>query len=233
MHKIGIISDTHGLLRPQVREALVGCEQIFHGGDINKQEILDELEQIAPVFVVRGNNDKEWASHIPETLSVTVQGLGIFMVHNKKFIPQDLPDTDLVIYGHSHKYEERKAEGVYYLNPGSCGPRRFHQEITMALLYVEEDGSFRVEKIVIPHEEKKKPGAGKRTAREACAEETAVPPDLALQLPSIMQEIDAGKTVKQIARKHQISEELSSQINRMYLTHPGVDVDGILRRLGL
>lgn len=222
MHKIGILSDTHGLLRPEVAEALQGCEMILHGGDINKQKILDELGKIAPVQVVRGNNDKEWAEHLPESLTLEAFGLNIFMVHNKKSIPKDMQDIDLVVYGHSHRYEERELNGVYYLNPGSCGPRRFHQEITLAILYVEDDGSFKVGKVLIPHPQKK----------EGAAKEEKMPADLARMLPAIMGEIDAGKTVKQIAKKHHISEELSLEINRMYLTHPGVDVDGILRRLG-
>ena len=83
IHRIAVISDTHGLIRPQVREKLAGCEVILHGGDINRQAILDELARIAPVHVVRGNNDKEWAEHLPETLSLELFGLRILMVHNK------------------------------------------------------------------------------------------------------------------------------------------------------
>lgn len=223
MHKIGVLADTHGMLRPEVKELLRGCETIFHGGDINKQKILDELEEIAPVSAVRGNNDKQWAEHLPKSIETEACGLHIFMVHNKKEIPDDLGNTDLVIYGHSHKYEERTVGGVRFLNPGSCGPRRFHQEITLALLCVEDDGSFRIEKQIIPHPQKK----------TAQGEESGIPVDIAAKIPAIMKEIDAGKTVKQIAKKHRISEELSEQIARMYLTHPGVDVDGILRRIGL
>jgi len=79
--KIGIISDTHGLLRPEVVKALMGCDAILHGGDINRQEILDQLNTIAPVYVVRGNNDKEWAEHLPLTLDFTLTDLRIFMTH--------------------------------------------------------------------------------------------------------------------------------------------------------
>ena len=86
MHKIAVISDTHGLIRDQVRERLSGCEAILHGGDINRQAILDELAEIAPVYAVRGNNDKEWAEQLPETLSLELFGLRIFMVHNKKYL---------------------------------------------------------------------------------------------------------------------------------------------------
>lgn len=107
MHKIGIISDTHGLLRSEVLRELQGCECILHGGDINRQSILDELEKIAPVYAVRGNNDKEWADRIPASIRTEICGIRVFMVHNKKELPADLSGTDLVIYGHSHKYEEK------------------------------------------------------------------------------------------------------------------------------
>ena len=223
MYKIGILSDTHGLLRPEVLRVLQGCEVILHGGDINKQSILDQLGEIAPVKVVRGNNDKDWAEYIPETLRENICGLNIFMVHNKKFIPKDLAGIDLVIYGHSHKYEDKVMDGVHYLNPGSCGPRRFHQEITLAVLYVEEDGcEFKVEKILIPHPDAKK-----------VEEKNGIPADIGEKVPGIMRDVSAGKTVKQIARKYKIDEGLADQVVRMILTHPGVDVDGILRRIGL
>ena len=223
MHKIGIISDTHGMLRNEVLEALQDCEMIFHGGDINKQKIIDGLSTIAPVQVVRGNNDKEWAETIPKSIMVEVCGLRIFMVHNKKDIPKDLSEVNLIIYRHSHKYEEKIIDRVQYLNPGSCGPRRFHQEITFAILYIEDNGEFWIEKQQIAHPEKKSSKNG----------QSWIPTDLALMIPSIIKEIDAGKSVKQIAGKYKISEELSEQIVRMYLTHPGVDVDGILRRIGV
>ncbi|WP_330665730.1 metallophosphoesterase family protein [Enterocloster lavalensis] len=153
IHRIAVISDTHGLLRDQVRDKLVDCEVILHGGDINRQAILDELAGIAPVHVVRGNNDKEWAEHLPETLRLELFGLRILMVHNKKYLPEDMGDRNLVIYGHSHKYEEKQVDGRTWLNPGSCGPRRFNQPITMAVVTVEEGtGAFSVEKVEIPHE---------------------------------------------------------------------------------
>ncbi len=152
IHRIGVISDTHGLIRDEVRAGLAGCEVILHGGDINSRRILEELEQIAPVHAVRGNNDKEWAAYLPETLSLELYGLRIFMVHNKKYLPSSLGDRNLVIYGHSHKYEEKQADGRTWLNPGSCGPRRFGQPITMAVLTaVEGNEGFSVEKVEIPH----------------------------------------------------------------------------------
>ena len=119
--KIAILSDTHGLLRPEVLDRIAGCDVIIHGGDINKPEIIDRLKEIAPVYVVRGNNDKEWAENIPESLTFQIE-----------------------------KYAEQMLDGVLWLNPGSCGKRRFDQEITFAIMTV--DGSnTEIEKITIPH----------------------------------------------------------------------------------
>ena len=102
--KIGIISDTHNLLRPEVIQNLRGCDYILHGGDISSQEILEQLEQIAPVKAVRGNNDKEWAEHLPLFQDFELGGIRIYMTHKKKDLPQDLTPYDLVICGHTHQY---------------------------------------------------------------------------------------------------------------------------------
>ena len=149
--KLAILSDTHGLLRPQVVEHLKTADAILHGGDINKPAIVEQLQQYAPLYIVRGNNDKEWAEGIPHNLTVTLEGITFFMVHNKKEVPVDLSGVDVVVFGHSHKYVQEEKDGLLWLNPGSCGPRRFHQEITMMMVKIE-DGTIQVEKIEIPHE---------------------------------------------------------------------------------
>lgn len=146
--RIGVLSDTHGLLRLEVLSALSGCDAIIHGGDINQPEILEQLEKIAPVYVVRGNNDKEWAEHLPITLTFQIEQCRFFLVHNKKQVPGDLTGIDAVIFGHSHKYFAQELEGRLWLNPGSCGKRRFDQEITLAILTVD-GSSLSAEKIDI------------------------------------------------------------------------------------
>lgn len=148
--KVTVISDTHGLLRPEVLEKIMDCELILHGGDINRQDIIDSLKQIAPLIVVRGNNDKEWAEGVPLFESFSIGGVQVYMTHKKKDLPEDLSSYDLIITGHIHKYEYKTIGDQVFLNPGSCGPRKTTQPITMAVLYVEEDG-FTVEKIDIPH----------------------------------------------------------------------------------
>ena len=148
--KLAILSDTHGLLRPEVVEHLKTADAILHGGDINKQSIVDQLEGYAPLYIVRRNNDKAWAEGIPHHRTVTLGGVTFYMVHNRKEVPADLSGVDVVVFGHSHKYVQEEKDGLLWLNPGSCGPRRFHQEITMMMAEVAE-GNIKVEKITIPH----------------------------------------------------------------------------------
>lgn len=225
MHRIGIISDTHGLLRPEVEETLQGCEAILHGGDINHPKILDKLNQIAPTYAVRGNNDKEWAEELPEMLSVSLYGIRFFMMHNKKHIPKeegDLKNIDIIIYGHSHRYEEKYESDKLFLNPGSCGPRRFTQPITFAVLTVTDDGTYQVEKVEIAHQ-----------TRAGGAEQETVAHDMRRIVKSVMRDTDKKISVGEIAAKNGISTQLAEQICRLYLTHPGVSAEGILDKMGL
>ena len=136
--KLAILSDTHGLLRPEVVEYLKTANAILHGGDINRPAIVEELKQYAPLYIVRGNNDKEWAEAIPHHLTFTLEGVTFAMVHNKKELPVDLTGVKVVVFGHSHRYVQEEKGGILWLNPGSCGPRRFHQEITMMMAEITE-----------------------------------------------------------------------------------------------
>ena len=149
--KLAILSDTHDLLRSEVLEQLHTADAILHAGDISSQAAVDQMASIAPLYIVRGNNDREWARAIPHDLTVTLEGVRFYMVHNKKDVPADLTGVDVVVFGHSHKYSEERRGNVLWLNPGSCGPRRFHQEITLMRAQVA-GGAIRVEKILIPHE---------------------------------------------------------------------------------
>ena len=222
--KIGIISDTHDLLRPEVIDALQGCDCILHGGDISSQRILDQLEAIAPVKVVRGNNDKEWAEHLPMFLDFELGGLHIYMAHKKKDLPKDLTPYDLVIYGHSHQYASVWQDYVgkrrtLLFNPGSCGPRRFIQPITMAILTIDPDG-WQIKQVSIPH-----------TAREKAPKIDSG--DIHKQIEVIVRDTQKGLSVDSIAQKHGLDHDLVEQIVRLYVTHPGVTVDGIMTKMGL
>jgi hypothetical protein len=137
--RIGVISDTHGLLRPEAIAALRGCDRILHAGDIGDPEILDRLRELAPVTAIRGNVDRgPWAKALPETKVVEVAGISIYMLH-------DLAQLDLkpeaagfrvVIYGHSHQPKIEEKNGVLYFNPGSAGRRRFRLPVSVGRLVI-------------------------------------------------------------------------------------------------
>jgi putative phosphoesterase len=135
---IGVISDTHGLLRPEALQALAGSSLIIHAGDIGDPEILDVLRTIAPVVAVRGNIDK--ASALPEFERIEQDGASIYVLHDVNQLDFDPAAAGIqaVISGHSHKPSIRTDGGVLYLNPGSAGPRRFKLPITVARLHVSD-----------------------------------------------------------------------------------------------
>jgi putative phosphoesterase len=141
--RVGLISDTHGLLRPEALDFLAGCDHIIHGGDIGGPEILERLGAIAPLTVVRGNNDTAaWARSIPETARLTLGGVELFVIHDLKQLAGDPAAAALaagarvVISGHSHKPSRSERDGVLYVNPGSAGRRRFSLPITAGELLI-------------------------------------------------------------------------------------------------
>ena len=140
--RIGVISDTHGLLRPEVLPALRGCDHILHAGDVGQASILIALRSLAPVTTIRGNVDRSGlCGELPATETVSLAGRLFYLVHN-------IDDLDLnpavagisaVIYGHTHQATTRWKDGVLYFNPGSVGPRRFHLPITLGILECTSD----------------------------------------------------------------------------------------------
>ncbi|WP_342653644.1 metallophosphoesterase family protein [Pseudomonas sp. F3-2] len=139
--KVGLISDTHGLLRPQALEALQGCDYLIHGGDIGNPQILETLSAIAPLTVVRGNNDTDdaWAADVPYEAVLRVGKLAIYVTHILADVPETLPpDVAVVVTGHSHKPLQQTRHGVLFINPGSAGPRRFKLPISVGVLYIDE-----------------------------------------------------------------------------------------------
>src|SRR3982751_6597630 len=134
--RIGIISDTHGLLRPEAERALAGVDHIIHAGDIGCPEIVDALRRIAPVTAIRGNVDSgEWAREYPDTNLVRLAGKSIYVLHDVKTLLADRgAGMDVIVSGHSHVPKIDTVAGVLYLNPGSAGPRRFKLRITLGTL---------------------------------------------------------------------------------------------------
>jgi hypothetical protein len=138
---IGLISDTHGLLRPEALRALGGSDLIIHAGDVGKPEILAALNLVAPVVAVRGNIDQGvWASALPLTASAETGSAAIYVLHDIQQLDLDpaVSGFQVVVSGHSHKASRTERGGVLYLNPGSAGPRRFHLPVTVARLDLRE-----------------------------------------------------------------------------------------------
>lgn len=299
-HRIGVISDTHGILRPETAEILKTCETILHAGDVGKPEVLRQLRGIRDTYAVRGNVDsgrirefyareterrkcaedvkirtKEFEAQaggfevradkfeagqveLPEELEIELFGFRIYMIHDKKLIRKDLPGVDLIICGHSHKYEVGRLGNTACLNPGSCGPRRFCLPVTMMLLtlYPAEHRmeTERIDCLDIPamgkgtshgenpvwiSEEGKAAGVheepavrtGQRGAAKAPGKIKIPEQDMYRMVRQIMKEVDAGRRIAEIAARNHIDERFAEQVCGMYLTHPGVDVDGILDRM--
>lgn len=137
--RIGLISDTHNLLRPEALEFLRGCDHILHGGDIGDESILERLAELAPLSVVRGNNDKQsWAQRLPHSLRLEFENVVIHAVHDIAELDVDPVEAgvQVVVTGHSHKPLVRERDGVVYVNPGSAGRRRFSLPIALGELII-------------------------------------------------------------------------------------------------
>ena len=168
MSAVGIISDTHGLLRPEALAALRGCDAIVHAGDVGKPAVLEQLRQLAPVTAIRGNVDT-WASDLPETAQLTIDGVRLYVIHNVTELAVDprAAGYDAVISGHSHVPKAEHVNGVLYLNPGSAGPRRFKLPIAVAKLHIG-DGGLEAELIELTPRGTREPrAASARTRRSA------------------------------------------------------------------
>ena len=251
-HRIAVISDTHNLLRPEVAEVIKTCELVLHGGDISGPDTLEKIRSLCGnYYVVRGNNDRDWASDIPYTLEAELYGRKFFMTHKKKDIPSDV-DADVVIYGHSHRYAQDYIDGTLYLNPGSCGPRRFNQAITMAVLTVPEndladnvlaDGGTEkksygiiVERVDIPHTKTKltsTSGVACSGAKESSGVVCSPDQVTADLIRKIGTDLERHRTVADITARRNVSRELTEQIVRLYVTHPGVTAEQIMSKMGL
>jgi putative phosphoesterase len=139
--RIGIISDTHGLLRPEAIKQLAGADHIIHAGDIGAPEVIEGLRNIAPTTAIRGNIDvAEWSKDYPDTELVVLGGRALYVLHNLKNIELDpaASGIDVVVSGHSHRPKIETKNGVLYVNPGSAGPRRFKLPVTVAVLELSD-----------------------------------------------------------------------------------------------
>jgi uncharacterized protein len=138
--RVGVISDTHNLVRPEALKALRGCEQILHAGDICNPAVLDALRAIAPVSAVRGNNDSgAGIDDLPEQRTVVIGDTTVLVVHDIADVPAKLDGVDVVITGHSHRPLIERRGTTLFVNPGSAGPRRFKLPITLGVMLIDRD----------------------------------------------------------------------------------------------
>ncbi|MCD7766753.1 MAG: metallophosphatase family protein [Lachnospiraceae bacterium] len=238
--RIAVLSDTHDALREEVLEQIRLADAVIHAGDVSKPEIVDRikanLKRDAHLYLVRGNMDGDWAKRVPETLEFELEQVRIFVVHDRKkaVIPEN---CDIVISGHTHRFLAETTDGRSWLNPGTCGRRRFHSELTMAVLQIEGN-SWQMEKIGIGAEDA---SAGKNENAIAAAEVSGCGAGsglmelssgaLLLLISGILERVDKGKTISQIAGEMNVDEMFVEDICRIYVTHPGVTANGILDKL--
>jgi putative phosphoesterase len=143
MPVVGVISDTHGLLRPEVLKIFGSVDLIIHAGDIGTPEVLEELQTLAPAVAVRGNNDHgPWARRFPEFTKIAIGRISVFLIHDiKEMDLRDSAECNVIISGHSHKPSVERRSGVLYLNPGSAGPRRFKLPVCVARLTIRQSSA--------------------------------------------------------------------------------------------
>ena len=146
--RVGILSDTHGLMRPKVLEILKTCDYVLHAGDFTEEKILDQIRFLGTLYAVRGNSDGYWAQKLAWRQQFQIEGLKFLMVHDRQRAGGAVREADVIISGHTHRYAEEMADGKLWLNPGTCGWPRFPGEVSMAVM--EVDGrDFRVERIML------------------------------------------------------------------------------------
>lgn len=138
--RAAVISDTHGLLRPEVEKILQSCDVVIHAGDFDNQMVYHKLKIKRPLYAVRGNNDGEWAEQLPLIRRFALGGFSFLLVHDQEDIPQDVKEAQVIIFGHSHMHFQRQENGRLWLNPGSCGYRRFTLPLSLVVLTLEDEG---------------------------------------------------------------------------------------------
>ncbi|MCC8104535.1 MAG: metallophosphatase family protein [Clostridiales bacterium] len=238
--RIAVLSDTHDVLREEVLEQIRLADAVIHAGDVSKPEIVDRikanLKRDAHLYLVRGNADGDWAKKIPDILEFQLEHLRFFVVHNRNraVIPEK---CDIIISGHTHKFQAETVGERLWLNPGACGRRRFRSELSMAVLQIEGK-RWQIEKIRIGVEDESA-GRNENTIATAdthgsggCSDPMELSSGaLLLLISGILKRMNKGKTISQIAGELNLEESFVEEICRIYVTHPGVTANGILDKL--
>lgn len=255
--RAAVISDTHGLLRPQVEQVIQSCDAVIHAGDFDNQMLYHKLKIKQPLYAVRGNNDGDWAEQLPKIRRFSLGGFQFLMVHEQFELPKTLGDAQIIIFGHSHLYAQKQEEGRLWLNPGSCGYRRFTLPLSMAVLTLEED-SLEVETIWLEEEGEKgreitirlkkselvskknkeksdqdKPHKHKEGIKgKLCSfQKKKAAKDQLFLIAKITRLMKRGESVEWVAKNLQVSPHFAETIYRIYVTHPGVNAQQILDKI--
>lgn len=247
--RAAVISDTHGLLRPEVEQVIGTCDAVIHAGDFDNQMLYHKLNIKQPLYAVRGNNDGTWAAQLPLVKRFSLGGVKLIMAHERQDIPAALGQEQIVIFGHSHMYCQKEEEGRLWLNPGSCGYRRFTLPLSLAVLTLQ-DGAYEVETIWLEKGGKKpeegqngeeqnaegprgreKDGQGQPAHKEKQSLKKQREKDQLFLIAKIMRLMKRGESISWVAKNIKSEPAFVEMIYRICVTHPGADARQILDKL--
>lgn len=220
-----VISDTHGLLRPEVERVIASCDVVIHAGDFDNQMLYHKLNIRQPLYAVKGNNDGYWAGQLPLVQRFELSGVKFIMAHERSDIPKTLEQEQVVIYGHSHMYDQQMEEGRLWLNPGSCGYKRFTLPLSLAVLTLQE-GRYEVKTIWLDEEYGREPWRKGKEEEESKRKQRER--DQLFLIAKIMRFMKRGAAICWVADNLKAEPAFVETIYRICVTHPGADAHQIL-----
>lgn len=230
--RAAVISDTHGLLRPEVEQVIGTCDVVIHAGDFDHQMLYHKLAVRQPLYAVRGNNDGNWAATLPLVKRFTLGGVKFIMAHERSDIPMVLDKEQVVIFGHSHMFYQQTEGGRLWLNPGSCGHKRFTLPLSLAVMTIQ-DQRIQVEPVWLEEGQ----GQGKVFRPAGAGESLEAGPgkdgrrDELFLIARIMRLMKRGETISWVARNVKSDPGFVETVYRICVTHPGADARQILDKL--
>lgn len=234
--RAAVVSDTHGLLRPEVEQVIQSCDVVIHAGDFDNQMLYHKLNIRQPLYGVRGNNDGDWARQLPLVRRFELGGVKMMMAHDRADVPSaGLGEAQVVIFGHSHQYFHQEIEGRIWLNPGSCGYPRFHLPLSLAVMTIDQ-GQVQVEPIwlspPVPEQRKEEEKNESWTGRlKRLSGGVRGNKDELFFIAKIMRFMRRGDTAEWVAGNLKTELSFVEEVYRICLTHPGVDARGILDKM--
>lgn len=240
--RAAVVSDTHGLLRPEVERVIESCDVVIHAGDFDNQMVYHKLAVKQPLYGVRGNNDGSWAAGLPLVRRFELGGVRFIMAHDRSDIPMALGGEQVVVFGHSHMVYREAEEGRLWLNPGSCGYKRFTLPLSLAVMTIQ-DQKVKTEIVWLDEGQEKgaENGAGKLLENQQAGVPADGPGESRPQkdrsrdelflIARIMRLMKRGEPVSWVARNVKSDPEFVEAVFRICVTHPGADARQILDKL--